>query len=206
MKTGAKLVVALVSIVAALGVLAGCARANAAKANQAFSVRGGFASPAADFAVKLGVPAPGFTAVDVVTGQPVSLDQFQGKTVLLNFVNYGCSTSINEAVSAQLVAVRNLTQQRSDFTAISVYCGCCPAQTLKQFAEGNGLDWPWLLDADNSIITKYADYVGQYGYPTLVFVDKDQVIRDVSGTLSMAELGSRLDRVVSGVTPGSAVQ
>ncbi len=206
MKKGTKLVLALVTLVAGIAILAGCARANAAKANQPFSVSGGFGSSNADFSIKLGVPAPGFTAVDVMTGQPVSLDQFKGKTVLLNFVNYGCSTSINEAVSAQLLAIRTLTQQRSDFISVSVFCGCCPVQTLKQFAESNALKWPWLLDSDNSIITKYSDYVGQYGYPTLVFVDKDQTIRDASGALSIAELGNRLDRMVSGVAPGGAVQ
>ena len=206
MKMGVRFAPALLALVAATTVLAGCGKSNVAKANQVFSVTGGFRSSSADFAVKLGVPAPGFTAVDVVTGQSVSLDQFAGKNVLLNFVNYGCSTSINEAVSAQLLAVRTLTQQRSDFIPVSVFCGCCPVQTLKQFAESNGLKWPWLLDADNSIITKYSDYVGQYGYPTLVFVDKDQIIRDASGPLSIAELGNRLDRIVPGATPGGAVQ
>ncbi len=206
MKKGYKLVSAIVALAGAIAVLAGCSNAKAANANQSFVVSGGFGSKSADLEIKLGSPAPAFTAVDVMTGQSVSLDQFKGKTVLLNFVNYGCSTSINQAVSAQLLAIRTLTQQRSDFVPVSVFCGCCPVQTLKQFAESNDLKWPWLLDSDNSIITKYADYVGQYGYPTLVFVDKDQIIRDASGPLSIAELGNRLDRIVPGATPGGAVQ
>ncbi len=206
MKKGYKLVSAIVAVAGVIAVLASCSNAKAANANQSFVVSEGFGSKSADLEIKLGSPAPAFTAVDVMTGQSVSLDQFKGKTVLLNFVNYGCSTSINQAVSAQLLAVRTLTQQRSDFIPVSVFCGCCPVQTLKQFAESNGLKWPWLLDADNSIITKYGDYVGQYGYPTLVFVDKDQIIRDASGPLGIAELGNRLDRMASGTVSGGVIQ
>jgi peroxiredoxin len=206
MKTATKLVVGALAVMAAVAVLASCSKSNVAKANQAFNVNGGFASTSADFQAKLGVPAPPFTAVDVMTGQSVSLDQFKGKTVLLNFVNYGCSTSINQNVSAQLLAIRNLTGQRSDFIPVSVFCGCCPVDTLRQFAQSNDLKWPWLLDADNSIITKYADYVGQYGYPTLVFVDKAGTISDASGLLNVTDLGARLDRMASGSSAAGGVQ
>jgi peroxiredoxin len=146
----------------------------------------------------VGVPAPGFSAVDVVTGQTVSLQQFKGRTVLLNFVNYGCSPEINVAVSAQLVAIRELSRQRDDFIPVSVFCGCCSPETLRQFAESNDLRWAWLLDTDNSIIARYSGYLEQFGYPTLVLVDKGQTITDISGILDQVELGARLDRTVAG--------
>ena len=200
MKTGTKLVVAALSVMAAIVVLASCSGFGVARANQAFVVDGGFAGASGESEAKLGVPAPDFTAVDVMTGQSISLAQFRGRTVLLNFVNYGCSTSINQAVSAQLLTIRSLSGQRSDFVPVSVFCGCCPVETLRQFARSNDLKWPWLLDADNSIVTKYADYVGQYGYPTLVFVDKDGTIKDASGSLAIKDLGTRLDRTFSGTS------
>jgi peroxiredoxin len=206
MKTAARLLLTSFAFMGALAVLASCSNANAAGANQAFNVNGGFASTSSDLEVKLGVPAPPFTAVDVMTGQSLSLEQFKGETVLLNFVNYGCSTSINQAVSAQLLAIRSLSAQRSDFVPVSVFCGCCPVDTLRQFAQSNDLKWPWLLDADNSIITKYDVYVGQYGYPTLVFVDKDGTIVDASGPLSVTDLGTRLDRMASGSSGVGGVQ
>jgi hypothetical protein len=87
-----------------------------------------------------------------------------------------------------------------------VFCGCCPVETLRQFALSNDLKWPWLLDADNSIVTKYADYVGQYGYPTLVFVDNDQTIVDASGLLTATDLSSRLDRLATGAAPAGVAQ
>ncbi len=200
MKVGSKLALAALVLLAAVGILAGCAKFNTARAGQSFVVNGGFRGGSANSEASLGVPAPDFTGVDVVTGQPISLQQFKGKTVLLNFVNYGCSPEINVAVSAQLLAMRQLSQQRDDFVPVSVFCGCCPAETLRQFAESNNLNWPWLLDTDNSIITKYSGYLEQFGYPTLVFVDKDQVITDASGALTLADLGVRLDRTVAGAT------
>jgi len=206
MKTAAKLVVTVLALMAAFVVLASCSNANAARANRAFNVNGGFAGTSSDLEVKLGVPAPPFTAVDVMTGQSISLDQFKGKTVLLNFVNYGCSPSINQAVSAQLLAIRSLSGQRTDFVPVSVFCGCCPVDTLRQFAQSNDLKWPWLLDADNSIVAKYDVYVGQYGYPTLVFVDKEGTIVDASGPLSVTDLGTRLDRMASGTSGVGGVQ
>jgi peroxiredoxin len=83
-----------------------------------------------------------------------------------------------------------------------VFCGCCPAETLRQFAGGNDLNWPWLLDTDNSIVAKYSGFREQFGYPTLIFVDKDQIVTDASGALTLAELGVRLDKVAAG---GSSV-
>jgi peroxiredoxin len=197
MKTRSKLVLVGLVMIAGLGVLAGCSRINAARANQAFWGNSAF-TPGSGAPAKLGGPAPDFTGVDVVTGQSVSLQQFKGKTVLLNLVNYGCSPEINTAVNAQLVAIRELARQRDDFIPVSVFCGCCSPETLRQFAKSNDLNWPWLLDTGNSIVPKYSGYLAQFGYPTLIFIDKDQIITDASGALTLAELGARLDSAVTG--------
>ena len=102
-------------------------------------------------------PALDFTATDVVTGKTVSLKDYKGSPVLLNFVNYGCDPSLNEKVSAQLMAIKQMRQQRGDFVPISVFCGCCPPEVLRQFAKENNFDWPWILDADYSIAAKYGN-------------------------------------------------
>ncbi len=139
--------------------------------------------------------APDFTGVDVVTNEIISLSQFKGSTVLLNFVNYGCNPSVNQIVGAQLLAIRDLTEQRDDFTPLSVFCGCCPPDTLRSFATENGLIWPWILDTDNSIVRQYTDYLREYGYPTLIFIDKDQYIREVSGYCDAPTLSVKIDEI-----------
>jgi peroxiredoxin len=142
------------------------------------------------------IKAPDFTAVDVVTGETISLDQFSGAPVLLNFVNYGCSPELNQVVSAQLLAIRDLKEERDDFVSISVFCGCCPEDLLREFAEENELEWPWILDTDYSIVNKYASYLMEYGYPTLILIDKERYIREVTGYNDVNSLMAKIDEVI----------
>jgi hypothetical protein len=153
---------------------------------------------AGDEPVDLGgseIIAPDFTAVDVVTGETVSLGQFSGSTVLLNFVNLGCSSRLSEVVSAQLLAIKELRGQRNDFIPVSVFCGCCRPEVLREFAVQNDLTWPWILDTGNSIVGKYTRYLKQYGYPTLIFIDKEQNIREVTGYIDISTLSVKIDEI-----------
>jgi peroxiredoxin len=139
--------------------------------------------------------APDFTAVDVVTGKNVSLSQYKGTAILLNLVNYGCNPSTNQKVGAQLFAIKQLQSQRSDFIPISVFCGCCPPDVLRQFARENNLDWPWVLDSNYSIAAKYAGSLKHFGYPTLIFIDKSQLVTDVTGLTDPAGLNQKIDAI-----------
>lgn len=139
-------------------------------------------------------PAPNFTSVDVVTNKTISLSQFKGSVILLNFVNYGCNPDVNRVVGAQLLAIRDLGKQRDDFVPISIFCGCCPPDVLRKFAKENDLMWPWILDADNSIVRQYMGYLRKYGYPTLIFIDKDQNIREVTGYCDAPTLSVKIDK------------
>ena len=140
-------------------------------------------------------PAADFSAVDVVTGESIMLSQFTGSVVLLNLVSYGCNPSQGELVSKQLLAIRDLVEQGVDFVPLSVFCSCCLVDVLRDFAQQNDLDWPWILDSDYSIASKYGQYLAQFGYPTLVFIDRGQTIRDVAGYLDAATLRTRIDQV-----------
>lgn len=137
--------------------------------------------------------APDFTGVDVVTNETISLSQFKGTIVLLNFVNYGCSSSLNQIVSAQLLAIKDLREQRDDFVPLSVFCGCCPPDVLREFALQNDLTWPWILDTDNSIVRQYTSYLRKYGYPTLIFIDEEQQITEVTGYCDISTLSVKID-------------
>lgn len=139
--------------------------------------------------------APDFTAVDVVTGKIVSLKQYSGSAILLNFVNYGCNPSTNQIVGAQLLAIKQLQGQRTDFMPISVFCGCCPPDVLRQFAKDNNLNWPWILDSDYSIAAKYAGSLQRFGYPTLIFIDKNQAITEVTGYTNLSNLTEKINKI-----------
>ena len=139
--------------------------------------------------------APDFVGLDVVTNQSVSLTQFEGSLVLLNFVNYGCSSSLNQIVSAQLFVIRDLIKQRDDFVPVSVFCGCCPPELLRDFATKNNFNWPWILDVDNTIVPKYMDFLTEYGYPTLIFIDDGQYIRDAASYCDFFTLDATINKV-----------
>ena len=143
------------------------------------------------------VTAPDFTSVDVVTNQKITLSDFKGSMVLLNFVNYGCDPSLNKVVSKQLLEIKELKSQRSDFIPVSVFCGCCPPEVLRDFAEQNDLMWPWILDTDYSVVGKYVSHLRQYGYPTLIFIDQEQNIREVTGYSDLSALSAKLDQIMS---------
>jgi peroxiredoxin len=139
-----------------------------------------------------GSSALDFNGVDVMTGDPISLSEYRGTTVLLNFVNYGCSASLNEIVSDQLLIIKDLAEQRDDFAPLSVFCGCCPPEVLRDFAEQNNFEWSWLLDLDNAILRQYYDYLVQFGYPTLVLIDKDQRVIEVAGYTDLETLDAMI--------------
>jgi hypothetical protein len=141
--------------------------------------------------------ASDFSAVDVVTGKKVSLSQFKGSAVLLNFVNYGCNPSLNDKVDAQLQAIKQLSQQRPDFVPLSVFCGCCSPDVLRQFAKQNSFNWPWVLDTDYSIAPKYSQFLTRYSYPTLVFIDANQNIIDVAGYTDISGLSSKINEITA---------
>jgi uncharacterized C2H2 Zn-finger protein len=142
------------------------------------------------------VSASNFIAKDVITGETTSLDANRGSMVLLNFVNYGCNANINKIVSAQLIAVKELYEERGDFEPFSVFCGCCPVETLKNFAETNEFNWTWVLDSDYTIIKSYTEYVSAYGYPTLVYIDGTGKIQDATGYLEKSELSAKIEQYV----------
>lgn len=140
--------------------------------------------------------APDFSSMDVVTGETISLSQFKGSAVILNFVNYGCNSKTNQIVSSQLLVMKDLKEQRDDFIPVSVFCGCCPVETLRDFATQNELSWPWILDSDYSIIQEYVEYVEEYGYPTLVFININQNIIDYGGYYDTSALSAMIDEML----------
>ncbi len=190
---GALLLLLALSLAACSGSAATTAPAAAGPADDASLA----AAPPDAVSPPAGDGAPDFTGVDVVTGDTVSLSQYRGTTVLLNFVNYGCSSSLNKIVSDQLFAIRTLSDQRGDFVPVSVFCGCCPPDVLRNFAEENDLRWAWILDTDNTIVRQYYDQIAQYGYPTLVLIDSDQQVSEVAGYTDLDTLNAMIGELAS---------
>jgi peroxiredoxin len=199
MKLKVKLTISSGILVVLIGALAACTPFQAANVaapiTQTPVVNPGEISSRSNFQNAATQIAPDFKAVDVITGKTVSLREYSGSKILLNFVNYGCDPSTNQKVGAQLLAIKKLQSQRGDFVPISVFCGCCPLEVLRQFAKDNNLNWPWILDSDYSIATKYSDSINSFGYPTLIFIDKNQLVVEVTGYTDLSILNEKINQI-----------
>ena len=118
----------------------------------------------------IGKKAPGFTAVSI-DNTFVSLDDFSGRPVVINFWAIRCPYCVDEM---------SYIQQAYDEYADRglVILGINNGETsgsVKPFIENNGYTYTILLDTDTSIAGKY----GVYYLPTTYFIDDRGIIQDI---------------------------
>jgi len=70
----------------------------------------GLADPARSAAVQIGRPAPEFTATDS-RGKPLTLSQFRGKTVVLEWTNADCPYTHKHYASGNMQSIQGLAQK-----------------------------------------------------------------------------------------------
>lgn len=123
---------------------------------------------------KAGMRAPDFTLTEITTGEQISLSQFQGQPVLINFWATWCGPCRLEMPYLQTA----YEQYRDEgFTVIAVDVKFDEDRdTVLAFIEELGLTFPVVKDATGEVeIDKY----NVLGYPTSVFIDRNGIIRYV---------------------------
>ena len=111
----------------------------------------------------LGQPAPNFT-LTTLNGQSVSLADYAGKVVLVNFWATWCSSCLTEMPDYEQV----YQQYRQDkFVILGVNFQEAP-DTVAQYAGGLGLTFPILLDTDGNVATHHYQIIGM---PASIIVD-----------------------------------
>jgi peroxiredoxin len=119
-----------------------------------------------------GSPAPNFTLRNL-GGQEVSLADFHGKPVLLNFWATWCGPCRQEMPFLQEVAEDSEWTERG-LVVLAVNLGESAA-TVQGFLEDNGLTFTVLLDNTREVGAQYnTRYI-----PTTYFIDKDGIIRSI---------------------------
>lgn len=103
-----------------------------------------------------------------LNGKEVSLSQFKGKRVFLNFWATWCPPC--KAEMPEIEAIFKETKD-SDLVILAVNIGE-DKSTVKSFMDKNKYNFSVLLDTDNSIATKY----NIQSIPTSFFIDKDGVV------------------------------
>ncbi|HLO03127.1 MAG TPA: TlpA disulfide reductase family protein [Symbiobacteriaceae bacterium] len=136
-------------------------------------------APGAPVQIKVaeGFRAPEITAIDVQTGQSVTLSDLRGQPVFLNFWATWCGPC-----KIEMPAMEDLYREAGPKLRI-LAVGQTPWETKEQlaaFAKERGLTFPILFDGGAA-----AEAYGIVGVPTSIFIDGDGIIRALHpGTLS----------------------
>jgi len=137
-----------------------------------------------------GSTAPDFKLLDAVTKQPVTLQQFNGKPVILNFWATWCGPCKVEMPHLQDA---HNTYSKYDLTILAINYGE-DTTTVLSFASALGLTFRTLLDETGTVQTQYQ----VRGYPTTVFVNTDGTISHTHiGMLNPNMLSQQIDKLIS---------
>jgi len=135
--------------------------------------------------------APDFQ-LQTLDGQAVSLGDFRGKPVLLNFWATWCGPCRFEMPFLQEIFEK---KEWSDtgLVILAIDIGESPS-SVKEFMEHFGLSFPALLDINQDVALKY----NIRAIPTTFFIDKDGIIQDikVGAFSSKTEIEKRLVKII----------
>jgi cytochrome c biogenesis protein CcmG, thiol:disulfide interchange protein DsbE len=118
-----------------------------------------------------GKPAPTFTLESLNSIQPVSLEAYKGKPVVLNFYASWCVPCKDEAPM--------LAQAAQDFGGKAAFIAIAyndKADKAKAFGEEYNLTFPLALD-DNSDDGRTSVKYALFGVPETFFIDKSGIVR-----------------------------
>ncbi|MEC1742806.1 TlpA family protein disulfide reductase [Schinkia azotoformans] len=119
-------------------------------------------------AVEIGEPAPDFTLMDLNDNE-VSLSDYRGQPVMLNFFATWCDPCIEEAPDIQ-----KFQENYGDKIKILIIDRAEPKVLVEEFVKKNGSSSTYLLDINNSLSRPY----GVIGQPETFYIDKNGIVRE----------------------------
>jgi peroxiredoxin len=129
--------------------------------------------------------------LESLDGSEVSLSDFQGDVVLINFWATWCAPC-----RAEIPDFEQVYQDRRDagFVILGVNEQEAP-EVIEPFVQELGMTYPVLLDERGQVMSEYR----ALGLPTSLLVDRDGVIRvRHTGVMTAAQLESHLSKLLSG--------
>ena len=139
--------------------------------------------------VPLKLQAEDFTVYDL-DGQPVSLSDFLGKPIVVNFWSTWCEACVDELpLFEKLYAEYG---NSAAFLMINVPMNSALGEKVKSFIDENGYTFPVYCDSDFSA----ADAYGVWAMPQSLFINKDgELVQSYNGELSEDKLFSYFDLI-----------
>jgi cytochrome oxidase Cu insertion factor (SCO1/SenC/PrrC family) len=118
------------------------------------------------------------TLVDVRTGQPFTMNDFQGKVVLVETLAMWCSSCLQQQV--QVKTLKDRLSDRDDFVSVGLDIDVNEnADDLKAYTENNGFDWLYAIapvEVAREISNRYgAQFLNPPSTPILVIDKSGQV-------------------------------
>jgi peroxiredoxin len=127
---------------------------------------GGDATPVA----RVGMSAPEFT-LPALDGQSVSLGDFKGKPVMVNFWATWCGPCVHEVPYIQETYE---VWSGKGLVILAVNIGESPSQ-VQGFMQENQLSFTVLLDESGEVVEQY----GVRAIPTTIFIDGEGITRNI---------------------------
>lgn len=138
----------------------------------------------------IGNTAPGFS-LSTLNNNTISLEDFRGGYVLLNFFATWCGPCREEMPAIEAAYERYRSQ---GFTVLAV-TSADPASDVEQYVDELGLTFPMLLDPEEQASRAYQITA----YPTSFFIGPDGIIQDVViGQMENDEIVEKISRLVTG--------
>lgn len=139
----------------------------------------------AAFRERLAEPQAGFPAPDFqltsLDGESLSLSQFAGQAVIVNFWASWCSPCKAEMPALERVYRENLSEGLVILGVNATHQDS--PRAVSQFVQAQGLTFPVLMDSDGGASRRYRTQA----LPTTFFIDRTGVIREVIIGGPMAE-------------------
>ena len=137
----------------------------------------------------IGKPAPDFQLKNL-DGQSISLSDFRGKPVLINFWASWCQPCVYEMPFIQEVFEEWSGQ---GLVVLTINIGESSSKA-KTFMESHDLSFPVLLDTKQDVAEKY----NIRGIPTTFFIDENGIIKrmKIGAFISAAEIENSLSKIM----------
>jgi peroxiredoxin len=126
-------------------------------------------TPKIETSPEVGKVAPDFT-LQSLDNQSVSLDDFRGKTILLNFWVGSCDACVTELSYLQAASDNQTAQQ---VVILAVNCGES-SQAVHSIVDRLKPSFPMLLDPGGTVCTTY-----KHGAPTAFLIDSNGIIKSI---------------------------
>jgi thiol-disulfide isomerase/thioredoxin len=126
--------------------------------------------------IQIGSSAPKFTLRDL-SGQMVSLDQYRGKVVMLDFWATWCGPC--------RISMPKFEELQKEYPSALVLLAINvqePAQTVRDYVKEQSIGSRVLLDEEGSVAQAY----GTIGIPMEVLIDKQGIVRHIQSGFNQA--------------------